>query len=77
MLHFWGPVQFYCISLLFAKYFVQDCRNTNLKSTVQVYHFFLGSINFVVYVFMGLHCLLPEAATRVECSVKKVFLKIS
>ena len=26
ILHFWGLVQFYCISLLFAKYFVQDCR---------------------------------------------------
>ena len=25
-------------------------RNTNLKSTVQVYHFFFGNINFVVYV---------------------------
>ena len=24
ILHFWGLVQFYCISLLFAKYFVQN-----------------------------------------------------
>ena len=51
-------------------------RNTNLKSTVQVYHFFLSSINFIVYVFIGLHCLLPEAATRVEVFCEKVFLKI-
>ena len=50
-------------------------RNTNLKITVQVYHFFLGSINFVVYVFIGLHCLLPEAATRVEMFCKKSALK--
>ena len=52
-------------------------RNTNLKITVQVYHFFLGSINFVVYVFIGLHCLLPEAATRVEMFCKKSVLKNS
>ena len=26
ILQFWGLLQFYCISLLFAKYFVQDCR---------------------------------------------------
>ena len=31
-----------------------------------------------MYVFFGLHCLLPEAATRVEVFCKKkVFLKIS
>ena len=40
-------------------------RNTNARSTVQVYHFFLRSINFqcvsfiwyisVVYLFIGLH----------------------
>ena len=61
--------------------------NTNTGSTVQVYHFFLPSINFqcisfilyisVVYLFIGLHSLLPEAATRVEVFYKrKVFLKI-
>ena len=49
-------------------------RNTNLKSTVQVYHFF-GQLKTVVYVFIGLHCLLPKAATRVEVSCKKTFHK--
>ena len=46
-------------------------RNTNLRSTVQVYHFFLGSINFQC-VFIGLHCLLREAANRLK---KKNVLK--
>ena len=41
-------------------------RNTYLRSTVQVYHFFLSSINFQCMFFTGLHCLLPEAAIRVE-----------
>ena len=45
-------------------------RNTNLRSTVQVYHFFLGDINFQC-VFIGLHCLLLEAAIRVEVFCKK------
>ena len=56
-------------------------RNTSTRSTVQIYHFFLRSINFqcisfilyisVVYLFIGLHSLLPEAATRVEVFCKK------
>ena len=28
MLYFWSLAQFHCISLPFAKYFVQDCRST-------------------------------------------------
>ena len=45
-------------------------RNTNL-STVQVYHFFFQQDKLSVYVFIGLHCLLPEAAIRVEVFCKK------
>ena len=46
-------------------------RNTNLRSTVQVYHFFFQQDKLSVYVFIGLHCLLPEAAIRVEVFCKK------
>ena len=53
-------------------------RNTNLRSTVQVYHFFFQQDKLSVYVFIGLHCLLLESAIRVEVFwKKKVFLKIS
>ena len=51
-------------------------RNTNLRSTVQVYHVFFRQDKFSVYVFIGLHCLLPEAVIRVNVFCKKVFLKI-
>ena len=50
-------------------------RNTNLRSTVQVYHFFFQQDRLSVYVFIGLHCLLPEAAIRVEVFCKKGVLK--
>ena len=51
-------------------------RNTNLGSTVQVYNFFFRQDKLSVYVLIGLHCLLREAAIRVaRCSVKKVVLK--
>ena len=50
-------------------------RNTNLRSTVQVYHFFFRQDKLSVYVFIGLHCLLPEAAIRVEVFCKKGVLK--
>ena len=50
-------------------------RNTNLRSTVQVYHFFFQQDKLSVYVFIGLHCLLPEAAIRVEVFCKKGVLK--
>ena len=45
-------------------------RNTNLRSTVQVYHLSQQD-KLSVYVFIGLHCLLPEAAIRVEVFCKK------
>ena len=46
-------------------------RNTNLRSTIQVYHFFFRQDKLSVYVFIGSHCLLPEAAIRVEVLCKK------
>ena len=46
-------------------------RNTNLRSFVQVYHFFFQQDKLSMYVFIGLHCLLPEAAIRVEVFCKK------
>ena len=46
-------------------------RNTNLRSTVQVYHFFFQQDKLSVYFFIGLHCLLPKAAIRVEALCKK------
>ena len=46
-------------------------RNTNLRSKVQVCHFFFRQDKLSVYVFIGLHCLLLEVAIRVE-----VFCKI-
>ena len=48
---------------------------TNLRSTVQVYHFLFGKDRLLVYVFIGLHCLLPETAIRVEVFCKKGVLK--
>ena len=47
-------------------------RNTNLWSTVQVYHFFFRQDKLSVYVFIGLHCLLREAAIRVDVFCKKM-----
>ena len=46
-------------------------RNINLRSTVQVYHFFFQQDKLSTYVFIGLHCLLPDAAIRVEAFCKK------
>ena len=46
-------------------------RNTNLRSTVQVYDFFFQQDKLSMYVFIGLHCLLPEAAIRVEVFCRK------
>ena len=45
-------------------------RNTNLRSTSQVYHFFFRQNKLSVYVFIGLRCLLPEGAIRVELFYK-------
>ena len=50
-------------------------RNTNLRSTVQVHHFFFWQDKLSVYVFIGLHYLLPEAAIRVKLFCKKGVLK--
>ena len=49
-------------------------RNTNLRSTVHVYHLFFQQDKRSVYVFIGLHCLLPETAIKVEVFYKKGFL---
>ena len=46
-------------------------RNTNLRSTVQLYPFFFQQNKLSVYVFIGLHSLLPEDAIRVEVFCKK------
>ena len=46
-------------------------KNTNLRSTVHVYHLFFQQDKRSVYVFIGLHCLLPDAAIRVEVLCKK------
>ena len=44
-------------------------RNTNLRSTVQVY--LSRQHKLSVYVFISLHCLLPETAIRIEVFFKK------
>ena len=46
-------------------------RNTNLRSTVQVYHFFVRQDKRSVYVFIDFPYLLPEAPIRVEVFCKK------
>ena len=46
-------------------------RNTNLRSTL---HSFFRQDKRSVYVFIGLHCLLPETAIKVEVFYKKGFL---
>ena len=46
-------------------------RNTNLRSTVQAYHFFFQQDKLSVYVLIYVHCLLPEAAIIVEVFCKK------
>ena len=43
----------------------------NTWSTVQIYHFFFQQDKLSVYVFIGLHCLLPEVAIRVEVFCEK------
>ena len=42
-------------------------KNFNLKSTVEVYH---RQHKPLMYIFVGLGCLLPEAATRGEMFCK-------
>ena len=50
-------------------------RNPNLRSTVQLYHFFFQQDKLLVYVFIGLHYILPEAAIRVELFCQRGVLK--
>ena len=52
-------------------------RNTNLRSTVQVHHFFLGSINFQ-YMFSLVYTVYCQKQSQQSRGVlqKKVFLKI-
>ena len=50
-------------------------RNTNLRTTVQVISFISRQHKLSVYVFIGLHCLAPEEATRVEVFSKKGVFK--
>ena len=52
-------------------------RNTNLKSTVQVYHFFLGSINSQCMFLLVYTVYCQKQPSEPRCFVKKVFLKIS
>ena len=52
--------------------------NISLRITVQVNHFFLGSINCQsMFSFIYNSCLLPEAATGVEMFIGKGALKNS
>ena len=67
-----------CFSFFRATILKWDTANNVWKtsdeyslSTVQVYHFFFQKDKLSVYVFIVLHCLLPEAAIRVEVSCKK------
>ena len=62
--HIWKTSDEYSLSI-----------NTNLRSTVQVHHFFFRQDKLSVYVFIDLHCLLPEATIRVELFYKKGALK--
>ena len=52
-------------------------RNTNLKSTVQIYHFFLGSINSQCMFLLVYTVYCQKQPSEPRCLVKKVFLKIS
>ena len=50
-------------------------RNTNLRSTVQVYHFFLGSINFQCMFSLVYTVYCHKQPPEYSCSVKKGILK--
>ena len=50
-------------------------RNTNLKSTVQVYHFFLGSVNFQCMFSLVNNVYCQKQPPDQCCSVKKGVLK--
>ena len=49
-------------------------RNTNLRSTVQVYNFFLSSINFQ-YMFSLVYTVYCQKQSQQRCSAKKGVLK--
>ena len=50
-------------------------KNTNLRSTVQVYHFFLGSIDFQCMFSLVFTVYCQKQPPEQRCSVKKVFKK--
>ena len=50
-------------------------RNTNLSSTVQVYHFFLGSINFQFMLSLVYTVYCRKQPSEQGCSVKKGVVK--
>ena len=50
-------------------------RNTNLRSIVRVYHFFLGSIHFQCMFSLVYAVYFQKQPPEQECSVKKGFLK--
>ena len=52
-------------------------RNSNPRSTVQVHHFFLGSINFQFIFSLVYTVYYQKPSPEWRCYVKKGFLKIS
>ena len=50
-------------------------RNTNLRSTVQVLHFFLGSINFQCMFSLVYTVYCQKQSSEQRCSVEKGVLK--
>ena len=50
-------------------------RNTNLRSTVHVYHFFLGSINFQCMFSLVYTVYCQKMPPEYRCSVRKGTLK--
>ena len=50
-------------------------RNTNLRSTVRVYHLFLGSINFPSMFSLVYTVYCQKQSPELRCSVKKGVLK--
>ena len=50
-------------------------RNTNLRSTIQVYHLFLGSINFQCMFSLVYTVYCQKLSPEYRCSVRKGVLK--
>ena len=59
----------YCQQWMFGKHLLP--RKTNLRIHVLLYHFFFWQDKLSVFAFIGLHCLLQEAAIRVAVFSKK------